>query len=135
MLGSGACVVLMGLAYFFKVHVLAYFIGVQLVGGLLQATGWPSVVSIMANWFGKGKRGLIMGIWNAHTSVGNILGSLLAAYMLQFGWGWSFIVPGAVIMGMGLVIFSFLVVEPQDIGFLPQSGSAVGSLVRGVGGN
>lgn len=90
--------------------------------GLLQATGWPSVVSVMANWFGKashyflccaaqvawqllctlclhactlatvahththmhvsncascvclptlqGKRGLIMGIWNAHTSVG-----------------------------------------------------------------
>lgn len=24
----------------------------------------------MANWFGKGKRGLIMGVWNAHTSVG-----------------------------------------------------------------
>jgi OPA family glycerol-3-phosphate transporter-like MFS transporter 1/2 len=38
--------------------------------GLLQASGWPSVVSVMANWFGKGKRGLIMGIWNAHTSVG-----------------------------------------------------------------
>lgn len=38
--------------------------------GLLQATGWPSVVSVMANWFGKGKRGLIMGVWNAHTSVG-----------------------------------------------------------------
>ncbi len=30
----------------------------------------------------------------------------------------------------GLVIFSFLVVEPQDIGFLPQSGSVVGSIVR-----
>ena len=30
----------------------------------------------------------------------------------------------------GLVIFSFLVVEPQDIGFLPQSGSVLGSEVR-----
>lgn len=42
--------------------------------GLLQATGWPSVVSVMANWFGKGKRGLIMGIWNAHTSIGGLRG-------------------------------------------------------------
>lgn len=30
----------------------------------------------------------------------------------------------------GLVIFSFLVVEPQDVGFLPQSGSVLGSEVR-----
>ncbi|KAL6780975.1 GPT3 [Auxenochlorella protothecoides x Auxenochlorella symbiontica] len=128
MIGSGTCVILMGAAYFLNIHTLGYFIAVQIVGGLLQATGWPSVVSVMANWFGKGKRGLIMGLWNAHTSVGNILGSLLAAYMLQYGWGWSFIVPGIVIVVMGLVIFSFLVVEPQDIGFLPQSGSVVGSI-------
>ena len=137
--------------------------------GLLQATGWPSVVSVMANWFGKGKRGLIMGVWNAHTSVGerawaawfvlrgcgwvgacspvfavfvllcvpallrmhvsprllpmgstpppraanpsaagappspagNIVGSLIAAYMLKYGWGWSFVLPGAFIAGCG----------------------------------
>lgn len=30
----------------------------------------------------------------------------------------------------GLIIFAFLVVEPQDIGFLPQSGSVLGSVVR-----
>lgn len=127
MLGSGACVALFGAAYFWQIHSMTYFITVQVVGGLLQATGWPSVVSIMANWFGKGKRGLIMGVWNAHTSVGNIIGSLIAAYMLRFGWGWSFVVPGAFIAASGLVIFTFLVVEPQDIGFLPQSGSVLGS--------
>ena len=48
------------------------FCVVQVVGGLFQATGWPSVVTVMANWFGHGKRGLVMGVWNAHTSVGNI---------------------------------------------------------------
>lgn len=101
------------------------------------------------------------------------MGSLIAAYMLRYGWGWSFVVPGAfiavcgasasgqllaalrahdVVPGWdhasarlppaacttlstcpfdpppaGLIIFSFLVVEPQDIGFLPQSGSVLGS--------
>lgn len=128
MLGSGVCVALFGAAFFWQIHSMTYFVVVQVVGGLLQATGWPSVVSVMANWFGKGKRGLIMGVWNAHTSVGNIVGSLIAAYMLRYGWGWSFIVPGAFIAVSGLVIFSFLVVEPQDIGFLPQSGSVLGSV-------
>jgi hypothetical protein len=33
--------------------------------------------------------------------VGNILGSLIAAYMLKYGWGWSFVVPGAFIAGCG----------------------------------
>jgi sugar phosphate permease len=28
----------------------------------------------MSNWFGKKKRGLIFGLWNSHTSIGNILG-------------------------------------------------------------
>ena len=128
MLGSGICVALFGAAYLWNIHTMGYFVVVQIVGGLLQATGWPSVVSVMANWFGKGKRGLIMGVWNAHTSVGNIVGSLIAAYMLRYGWGWSFIVPGLLMIGTGVLIFLFLVVEPQDIGFLPQSGSAVGSL-------
>lgn len=127
MLASGACVCLFGMAALWGIHALPYFIAVQVTGGLFQATGWPSVVSVMANWFGKGKRGLIMGVWNAHTSVGNITGSLIAAYCLRLGWGWSFLVPGAFIAVMGLVIFSLLVVEPQDIGFLPQSGSVLGS--------
>ena len=31
-------------------------------------------MTVVANWFGRSKKGLIFGIWNAHTSVGNILG-------------------------------------------------------------
>ena len=27
----------------------------QLAGGALQSTGWPGVVAVMSNWFGKGK--------------------------------------------------------------------------------
>ena len=50
----------------------------QFFGGAFQTTGWPSVVTIVANWYGKEKKGLIFGIWNSHTSVGNILGSFLA---------------------------------------------------------
>lgn len=129
MLGSGVFVALFGAAYFWNIHTMGYFVIVSVCGGLLQATGWPAVVSVMANWFGHGKRGLIMTLWNAHTSIGNIAGSLIAAYMVRYGWGWAFIVPGVLMAVVGIFIFLFLVVEPQDIGFLPQSGSVLGSLI------
>ena len=128
MLGSGAMVVLFGMGYFWQIHSMPYFLSVQVIGGFFQATGWPSVVTVMANWFGHGNRGLVMGVWNAHTSVGNILGSLMAASMLQYGWGYSFVVPGLLIIVVGILINLFLVVEPQDVGYLLQSGSAMGSL-------
>ena len=41
----------------------------------------------MANWFGKSKKGLIFGIWNSHTSLGNILGSLIAGNQVTHFYG------------------------------------------------
>lgn len=55
------------------------------------------------------RRGLIMGIWNSHTSVGNILGSLIAGVWVSSAWGLSFIVPGIIIAIMGIVCLLFLV--------------------------
>ena len=78
---------------------------------MFQATGWPGVVSVMANWFGKGRRGLIMGLWNSHTSLGNILGSLIAGAFAANNWGLSFAVPGLIIASIGFLIFFFLCEE------------------------
>lgn len=57
-----------------------------------------------------------MGIWNAHTSVGNITGSLVASGLLKYGWGWSLFVPGIIIGFMGMVVFFFLPVSPLSVG-------------------
>ncbi|XP_052210393.1 putative glycerol-3-phosphate transporter 4 isoform X1 [Diospyros lotus] len=116
MMGSGVFVGLFGMGYFWNVHVFWFYLAMQMVAGLFQATGWPSVVAVIGNWFGKRKRGLIMGVWNAHTSVGNISGSLLAASVLDYGWGWSFILPGAFIFLGGLVVYLFLAAYPEDVG-------------------
>lgn len=89
------------------------------MGGVFQTSGWPGVVTVVGNWFGKGKRGLIFGIWNSHTSLGNILGTLVAAQFVESNWGFSFMVPG-VIMGLaGFIIFLFLAPNPIDIGCVP----------------
>ncbi|PWA83324.1 major facilitator superfamily domain protein [Artemisia annua] len=74
------------------------------------------VGTVIGKWFGKSKRGLIMGVWNAHTSIGNISGSLIASYFLKYGWGWSMVVPGVMIIFVGLLLFMFLPVDPESVG-------------------
>ncbi|XP_054810493.1 putative glycerol-3-phosphate transporter 4 [Prosopis cineraria] len=123
MIGSGVFVGLFGMGYFWKIHAFSFYLIMQMIAGLFQATGWPSVVAVIGNWFGKRKRGLIMGVWNAHTSVGNISGSLLAVSVLKYGWGWSFIVPGALIIFGGLFVYLFLAAYPEDVGFASTHGS------------
>lgn len=117
MMGSGLLTIVFGLGYWLDVHLLGYFVGVQVACGLFQSIGWPCVVAVVGNWFGKAKRGLIMGVWNSHTSVGNIIGSVVASGMLEHGWGWSFVLPGILVILVGVLIFLSLVVAPEDLGF------------------
>ncbi|XP_051842722.1 glucose-6-phosphate exchanger SLC37A2 isoform X2 [Antechinus flavipes] len=119
MLLSGIFTALFGLGYYWNIHQLWYYVLVQLFNGLAQTTGWPSVVTCVGNWFGKGKRGFIMGIWNSHTSVGNILGSLIAGIWVDSAWGLSFIVPGIIIAVTGVISFFFLVENPEDVDCTP----------------
>jgi len=122
MLMSGFWVSMFGMGYYWNVHSVWYYVAVQMMAGVMQSTGWPSVVSVMGNWFGKGKRGLIMGVWNAHTSVGNMLGSILAASALRnSNWGMSFIIPGVLMMVTGMLVWNFLVVAPEDVGLPPAN--------------
>ncbi|KFQ24501.1 Glycerol-3-phosphate transporter, partial [Merops nubicus] len=115
MLASGLFTAMFGLGYFYNIHSLWFYIMAQIANGLVQTTGWPSVVTCIGNWFGKGRRGLIMGVWNSHTSVGNILGSLIAAYWVSACWGLSFVMPGVIIAVMGIVCFLFLIEHPKDV--------------------
>uniref|UniRef100_A0A3Q3JBQ9 Major facilitator superfamily (MFS) profile domain-containing protein n=1 Tax=Monopterus albus TaxID=43700 RepID=A0A3Q3JBQ9_MONAL len=126
MLTSGLFTCLFGLGYVYNIHSLGFYVCVQvrLFGPLELCDLLPH-----GNWFGKGRRGLIMGLWNSHTSVGNILGSLIAGYWVSSNWGLSFIVPGLIIAAMGVVCFLFLIERecsllielllPRDSGYVP----------------
>jgi OPA family glycerol-3-phosphate transporter-like MFS transporter 1/2 len=74
---------LFGITYTFQIHVLYYFIIIQILTGIAQTTGWPAVVSAVGNWFGSAKKGLIFGIWNSHTSFGNIAGAAIAGIFIK----------------------------------------------------
>ncbi|CAK9831560.1 Glucose-6-phosphate exchanger SLC37A2 [Anthophora retusa] len=119
MIASGIASYLFGIARPYNIHSLWYFILVQAIGGVFQTSGWPGVVTVVGNWFGRGKKGLIFGIWNSHTSLGNILGSLIAAQFVESDWGLSLMVPGVIMGFAGFIIFLFLAPNPIDIGCVP----------------
>lgn len=121
MLISGFFTYMFGLAYYLNIHSLFFFIVVQILAGAVQCTGWPGVVSCVGNWFGKGRRGLIFGIWNAHLYVGNIIGAYIAGYFVVHNWGLSFIVPGAIVGFVGFILFLFLVPNPEDVDCSPAN--------------
>ena len=116
MVGAGLFTSLFGIGYWANIHIFYCYLIFQMSAGLFQSTGWPSVIAVLGNWFGKSKRGLIMGVWHANTSIGSISGSLIASYFLRYGWGWSMVVPGLMIIFVGLLLFMFLPVDPESVG-------------------
>jgi len=120
MINTGIFTTLFGMAYFWNIHSLVYFFAMQVLTGIFQASGWPCVVAAVGNWFGEGRRGLIMGIWNSHVSVGNIAGSAIAGIWSGNEWGWSFIAPGMIIFFLGLIMILFLVTHPSYVGLTPE---------------
>ena len=112
---SGIFTILFGLGHDFKIHKFSYFLLIQIINGFIQSTGWPAVVSLVGNWFGKSKRGLIMGVWNSHTSFGNIFGSLIAASFVESDWALSFVIPGVVIMVFGVIVLLTVFTSPRDM--------------------
>lgn len=116
MIGSGVTTLLFGLGFWFRIHSLAFYVMVQVLAGVLQSIGWPCVVAVVGNWFGKERKGFIMGVWSSNASVGNIVGSVVAAGLLQYGWGWSFVAPAGGIVLVGMFVLWSLVARPQDVG-------------------
>ena len=116
MLFSGFFCYSFGYAKTKDIHSMFYFIVIQGLAGIFQTSGWPGVVTVVSRWCGKSKRGLIFGIWNSHTSIGNMLGTYIAAHYVDSDWSMSFIVPGFIMGICGFIIFMFLIDNPDLVG-------------------
>ena len=97
-----------------------YYYGVFfMLNGLLQSTGWPTTVAIMGNWFSKSTRGVVFGFWSANASVGNIIGSVMVASVLNYGYEYGILVTSFLLFCGGFITFFLLIPKPEDIG-LPK---------------
>ena len=124
---SGLGLVAFGFSYSLDIHSMTYFIIVQIAAGAAQSTGWPVVVTCIGNWFEESKRGTIYGLWNSHTNLGNILGATIAGYFVETDWGLSFIVPGGIMVAVGILLFLFLVPAPNDVNLKAPAQEVLGN--------
>ena len=77
---------------------MSTFESLGVCAGFMQATGWPCVVAVMANWYGKGKRGAIMGEPTGMTCSMHLVWKLClsrwsALNGLRFVAGWGTVKP------------------------------------------
>lgn len=112
---SGLGLIAFGLAYPLEIHSMIYMLIVQLISGAAQSTGWPVVVTCVSHWFDPKRLGLIYGLWNSHTNLGNIVGATISGFFVEKDWGLSFIVPGCIMLFVALILFLFLVPHPEDV--------------------
>ena len=104
----GLLSIALGLAKQFEIHSLWYFVVIQVLMGLSQ-TGLPAVITVVGQWYGSTKKGLIFGFWSWHTSVGNIVGAAVAGAFVEHDWSLSFIVPGFICIGVAIMVFILLI--------------------------
>lgn len=111
---SGIGVILFGLAPVFNIHSFSYFVVVNIISGLAQSTGWPSLVTIMSRYFGHNSRGTVFGIWNSHGSIGSIIFKLLCnAAIIYYNWRYAFIWPGLICISVAILLALFLDADPK----------------------
>lgn len=92
------------------------YVGVWIVNGLLQSSGWPTVVALMGNWFGKSSRGFVFGLWSACASVGNIIGALMVSQVLHYGYDFAFLLTSTVLFAGGILNFFAIIDSPNQVG-------------------
>jgi OPA family glycerol-3-phosphate transporter-like MFS transporter len=93
------------------------FLGLMVVNGLAQATGWSGNVATMANWFHRRERGTVMGVWATNFQVGGILANTFAAWVLgAYGWRESFFAGALVLSAVWAFVLFNQRNRPQDLG-------------------
>ncbi len=93
------------------------FLAIWAVNGFFQATGAPSRIKVLSNWFPPKERGKMMGFLGTDYVVGNAVCWLLAGWLLQnYGWRYVFIVPAFIFFASAAHFFFRVRNAPEDVG-------------------
>lgn len=105
---------------------LSWFAMCWALNGLFQGFGAPPCAKILANWFPTTTRGTWWSMWNASHNIGGFLIPLVAAgAATAFGWRWGMIVPGAIGIAVGLLVYTLIRDDPKLLG-LPSAHTVAG---------
>jgi len=93
------------------------------INGFVQAAGWPLIVHIFSNWFGKSGRGACLGLFTSAGSAGNIMGAALTSiFTSQLGYSWHMTIAmvGFICLVQVVLNIVFLIEHPKDKGFVVE---------------
>lgn len=90
------------------------------VNGLAQGTGWPGCIGSLAYWFRRKQRGGVLGVWSTCYSIGSLVSTWFAAYMLgRAGWRWSYFGSAMVLLVVWAIVVFLHPNRPEAVGLAP----------------
>jgi MFS transporter, OPA family, glycerol-3-phosphate transporter len=114
---------------------ISFFFLAWTINGFAQSTGWPAVIKGMSNWFSIRERGKVMGPWGTCYTVGDVVGNVLAAFIIGHvavttiirdgnevmyaDWRWVFWIASALLFLIAIVVYFILRNKPEDVGLPP----------------
>lgn len=101
--------------------------------GIGESANWPAAVRVVTEWFPQRERSVSIGLFNAGSNVGSIVGPVLIPWLaLEFGWRAAFVTLGALGF-IWLLLWLMLYQSPRQSHWLGSDERAY--ILEGVGGN
>ncbi len=93
------------------------FVGLMIVNGFAQATGWPGTIGTLAHWFRREERGGLLGLWATCYQLGSVAAKAFAGFMYVWaGLAWSFWGASCVLFGIWFLVYFLQRNQPEDLG-------------------
>lgn len=106
-----------GLSVLFGVSsLLGVFILLWGLNGFVQASGWPGNGKLMASWWSTHERGPIMGWWSTCYQAGGLAATVVATWLLVWGWRASFLGPALWVAVVAGAFWLFVRDGPSQVG-------------------
>ena len=113
------------------------FLGLMVLNGLAQGTGWGACIGIMAHWFTRSERGTVLAFWATCYMLGSVAAKALASFMLGLetethiiagaettvsttnALAWMFWSAGGVLTVIWFLVFFFVKDRPESYALSP----------------
>lgn len=93
----------------------AVLLGLGMLNGLAQASGWPGLLKTMAAWFEPRERGVVMGWWTTNYVLGGFLATVFASWLVSSGnWRQGFVMPALALLAVAAVFALLVRDRPEE---------------------
>jgi sugar phosphate permease len=110
-------------------HSHRSLLALQMLSGLGQGCGFPSLAKLLSSWFDRKERSTVLAWWSASYSLGGVVATGLAAWCAvtpllfsSLGWKRSYLLPALLLALLTLYFYKTTKDTPEDAGLTPPLG-------------